>query len=569
MNDRRLKELIELHLNGCASAEDSSELEQRLRGDAAARSYYLYYMNLHSALRRRFLANEEATLADFRCEISADRLSQIRPKRRWLVAVSLIAAVFVICAIAWNRWTSDPWRVAAVVENVSGDAQRVAASSSTAVRVGDSFSPGTTLRLGEEDCRVTLFYPDGTRIFLHNGCVVQSPTTGDVRLQLLAGSMEVDAAEQPADRPLVLLSGSTRYVVLGTRFRLYRESEASRLELDEGEVRLERPGDKAVDVKAGNVAISADELPVEVVPLAAGTARLQTTLKHASQKVEFSSAETWLVGADFERGLKTWEIESLAEAQSWQQEPRYADALAFGKDGEIVRVNKNGEVLVWHSANDSSTKLKLPGEQFRSVAISPDATAIAASPERSVAVYQIAANSESLEPRFSQPQAGKAWCLSLTPGGQQLAAGFWDGTVRVYDVDGGDLLFEQRLKHTPTQISLAPEADRLAVFTQKDGLKLIYLQTGVQHELWPPASELIRTLRFSADGKYVLAGMNDHTARIWGGYDGRQLLVADVGFSPQGIAWSEKHQLLAVADGTVKLWKCTLPAVNIRSEAHR
>lgn len=55
----------------------------------------------------------------------------------------------------------------------------------------------------------------------------------------------------------------------------------------------------------------------------------------------------------------------------------------------------------------------------------------------------------------------------------------------------------------------------------------------------------------------LLPDLNDRTARMWRVKDGRQLLVIEAGHSPQGIAWSEKHQLLVTADGTVKLWKCS------------
>ncbi len=104
------------------------------------------------------------------------------------------------------------------------------------------------------------------------------------------------------------------------------------------------------------------------------------------------------------------------------------------------------------------------------------------------------------------------------------------------------------------------DGQRLVVATQRDGLLLIDLASGEQKSLWPPGANIVRCLRFSSDGRRVLAGLNDRTARMWRVADGRQLLVIEAGHSPQGIAWSEEKQVLATADGSVKLWQCSFEA---------
>jgi WD40 repeat protein len=132
--------------------------------------------------------------------------------------------------------------------------------------------------------------------------------------------------------------------------------------------------------------------------------------------------------------------------------------------------------------------------------------------------------------------------------------------VNVHAVPSGEVLFTHRLQHTPTHIDISADGQRIVVATQRDGLLLIDLASGEQTALWPPGANVVRCLRFSADGRRVLAGLNDRTARMWSVADGRQLLVVEAGHSPQGIAWSEERQILATADGAVKLWQCRFQA---------
>jgi ferric-dicitrate binding protein FerR (iron transport regulator) len=564
--DRSLRDLVESAVNGEASAELLAQLEQRLLVSEVARDFYLEYVNLHSALRRRFLAAADgalgspAELADFRFAVAGESFPVRR--RRWLhwVSLALTAAVVLVAALVWRQQVSaNMSREIATIQAVEGEATLLVAEVSRVVKVGDALRGGGTLRVGDEAARVTMEYPDGTQVRLHSGAVVQSPVDrGDVRLRLLAGSMEVDAAEQSPDRPLVFATEHSRYVVLGTRFRLYHEQEASRLELNEGKVRMERPlRGETVDVEAGSVAIAAEQTPVEIQPLSTGVAELQHSLRRAGQSVAFSSDEELLFTGAFDRGLKSWRVADAQLQSEHAFDAGESEGLASRSDGStLVQVNRKGYVLVWRPCEDHVLKLPFQGTHVRHRALSPDGLMAAQSSDEGTCVYEIDLPNAQFKERLRVPRFGKAWCLALSQQGDRLAAGLWDGTLWVRDVATGEIAFQYRLQHTPTQVDLTADGKKLVVFTQKDGLVLIDLASGVQQSLWPPGSAIVRCLKFSPDGRRVMAGLNDRTARLWDVANGRQVLVVDAGHSPQGIAWSEKRQLLATADGTVNLWRC-------------
>ncbi len=564
-NPAELRELIGSVVNGEATAEQCVLLEHELLSSESSRDFYLDYINLHSELRRRFLAAGDTTtaslasdeVAEFRRAMTQELYSTPTWSRRksWLWALAAIAAVLLV-AFFWRPWPKDHANAVATIRFLEGEVTLITSQGTQTAAIGDALRVGDSLRVGGESSQALMQYPDGTTVHLHSGTVVKSPQDQVVRLELLTGSVEVEAARQSPDRPLVFATQQSRYVVLGTRFRLYQEQDSSRLELDEGKVRLESPtrGD-TLDVEAGSVAISIDDMPVEVLPLSAGQAVLERTLPRAGQKVRFHGER--LVTSHRETGLMIWNLDDVSLSGQYRRDAAQSDGLATTEDGRLVQINQRGEVLVWMPGEDDALKLPLGGKQARSRGLSPDGSAAAISSEEGTKVYQIDFESSALRESLHVPPTGKAWCLALTPQGKQLAAGFWDGTVNIYSVPGGEITFTRRLQHTPTHLGISPDGKKIIVATQRDGLLLIDLATGAQRGLSPAGANVVRCLCFSDDGQRVLAGLNDRTARMWKVADGEQLLVVEAGYSPQGIAWLEEKQLLATADGSVKLWRCT------------
>ena len=185
--DRTLRDLIESVVNGEAAVEVHTQLEQQLLASEAARDFYLEYVNLHSALRRRFLAAADdaldlpAELADFRAAVAADSFPLRRSRRRNWMALAITAAVLLVAATLWQQSRAHVSQEIATIQSVEGNATLLSAEATHVVKVGDALRSGDTLRVGDEAARVMMEYPDGTQIRLHSGAVVQSPVNRDVR----------------------------------------------------------------------------------------------------------------------------------------------------------------------------------------------------------------------------------------------------------------------------------------------------------------------------------------------------------------------------------------------------
>jgi WD40 repeat protein len=146
---------------------------------------------------------------------------------------------------------------------------------------------------------------------------------------------------------------------------------------------------------------------------------------------------------------------------------------------------------------------------------------------------------------------------AMTPDGSILAAGFHEGTVRIYRMPEGKLLREYRgHKKTVTSCTIAPDGSRLATVSWDGSTKLWQL----------PDGRILRTLDAHAGGIAGLAGpagtlvvpvTRDGVGRLIDAADGTTLRTIDL-YTPEvrSAALSADGMYLAStgADSTLRLW---------------
>jgi len=602
---RQLESLVAAVCDGTLDTAQKAQLEQMLGDSAECRLVYLQYLDMHARMtvhpnlsqgipldahptspgaekapdaiaartRDDQIVIERARAALNRSDKPA---RQPRPRRRLPLAGGLVLAIVaIIVVIGWGVYEQTrEIRKFPVVRELTGKATLESATGKNSAQIGDRLGPGQRLRIGEDDARAVLEYADGTRIVVCFDSAVEVPADpGDAHLRLLSGTLEVDAAPQPADRPLVFATDHARYIVLGTRFRLYRETDASRLELGEGTVRLERQIDgQTVEVSAGFVAVAtAGQTPLDVQPLPTAKATLLATLNKAGQVVAFSPDEKLLATGDWRRGFRTWIPGEAQPQHEYEGKIERSSGLAFC-GAMVVQVGSDSKqvpVILWRPGEDRVAKLSLGGQSVRSRAISPDGRYVAESDEDGTHVFSIDPAKATSQRLVDLPGKGKAWCLALSDAAQFAGAGYWDGAVRVWRLasagsasaaDSAPLVvWENKLRHTPTQMALSADGKQLAVFSNKDGLLLVDLASGKQRLIWAAGAANVTCVRFTPDGSRLMAGLSDGTARMWSTGDGQALVLIDAGHVPRDLAWSAQDSLLVTAAGKVKLWQCDLP----------
>jgi len=160
--------------------------------------------------------------------------------------------------------------------------------------------------------------------------------------------------------------------------------------------------------------------------------------------------------------------------------------------------------------------------------------------------------------------------LMFTQDGRYLVSISGDKTVRVWDVTTGEtvrVLRGQIGGGTAGSLSAAALSsdDRLLAVgggltgTEEEqwAIRLIDFQTGEVTALLKGHEDKVGSLAFSPDGKKLLSGSSDNTARIWDVQtektlhvlEGHTELIRTVAFSPDG-----KRAVTGSADHTLKLW---------------
>src|SRR4029079_18201772 len=130
---------------------------------------------------------------------------------------------------------------------------------------------------------VVVDYPDHTRLEIGGDTVVSSLTDRKDRTQKVVtlgqGVLNADVSKQPPGKAMILRTPQAEVGVLGTRFLLAADKDATRLQVEEGAVRFTRTEDKkSIEVRSGFFAVAAPGKPLEMAPLPGGVRYLDIDL---------------------------------------------------------------------------------------------------------------------------------------------------------------------------------------------------------------------------------------------------------------------------------------------------
>lgn len=595
MSDK-LTELIERFQNGDLTAEEAASLEDLLRASPKARAEFvsrcLFEMQLYKAAALAYLPGRpkqvlntldmgSSTLPQPPTTVSPPQTAFV--SRRFVLLIAGLAASILAAVLIW--WSMRPEgtpeatrpAVVARVADASGDVVVVKADGTA-----QPAATGQEIRLGEkiktrgESSWASLLCVDETSIDLAVDTLVCFSTPGTAEsslVELEQGAVQVHAVQQPRDKPLVFSTAHARFIVLGTKFRLYKEETASRVEMEEGKVRMVRKFDgREVEVQDGSGAVAAareDDAPLKSEPLSREAARLVHRFAKTGSKIAFSPDGKVLAG----NRLGHWKTWRLADGAPLKTQPRLNDGrfgFAFSSSGDtIVSLSEGKRLALADAATWESREWPLlERDGSRDGTISPDGRWLAVGRVESK-MFLWSIGKDSIDPRFDLrlPDNPTRVALSreLATGVPLLAHAQWSGPVEVLDLSAAPPLpvLKVRLARGATHLALSDDGRLLATCSLPDGLQLWRIDTGEKTDLWTSHAARIESLRFAPDGLHLAAGLNDGTVRVWSCATGEMVLVLDaecrivrdVAFSPGGTLLSS-----AGDNGLVKVWEC-LPKV--------
>jgi len=238
-------------------------------------------------------------------------------------------------------------------------------------------------------------------------------------------------------------------------------------------------------------------------------------------------------------------------------------AVAISRSGQYwAATSRRGEVRVWreegkllHLAWQAHSDMTL------ALALSPNEHTLASGGwDGSVKLWEVASGALL----WSGWQTKGTICLAFSPDGRLLASGDFAGTTRLWEMQqtGPARLWQTLSGHTNLVrgLAFASDGSRLASASWDSTVKLWQLASGRCLQTLVGHTERVEALAWSPDGTQLVSGGTDQLVTIWdvaGGkpprvLHGHRWRVHDVGWSPDGsrLASSEWDSAIRIWDPT-------------------
>ena len=240
-DDAQLCEMLTRYVASDCSTEEVQELSSRLERDAAA-CELLAEILMQGAAAREFAQANPVPVREVH-----------RAPQRWqaLLWPMAAAAAVVFAAVIWIQSGRDAAWVMRASE-VSGSVRWTGQGGSIVDSLAkDAALSGGTVETVSDDAAVTLAFRDGSLITLMAHSAATISDEGQKQVHLREGNLSADVRPQRSGRPMLIHTPTAVLEVLGTRFDVESGAATTRLNVDEGTVRMTRLVDgSTVDVPA-------------------------------------------------------------------------------------------------------------------------------------------------------------------------------------------------------------------------------------------------------------------------------------------------------------------------------
>ncbi len=290
--------LLQGYLEGTLTPEDSTRLLAALKSQPELVGVLLDGLRMDALIREVVTQTEAATSRAMtplrpqstseersrrREEADQDSFSRLKsaslPRRlrhQWNRPVILALAACFVFMIGLAAWFFGPAMGRPVLAEVKG--------VGVSIERGTEFIPAAkgmvlqlddVLHLGTNASATITYGAEKTRLELSAGTELKLASLArGKRFVLHEGRIEAAVARQRPWKPMILTTAQAEARVLGTKFTVTAETNATRLEVTEGNVKLTRTSDDAaVKVPAGRYAVAAVATELAALPLTGSVLR--------------------------------------------------------------------------------------------------------------------------------------------------------------------------------------------------------------------------------------------------------------------------------------------------------
>jgi hypothetical protein len=367
MNDER--QLIDGYLDEELTRDEERRLAEWLAADSEHVRQFVRDAQLHRQIRDAMLARQVQTdalaaveraerkpspslvrsVADWLAQLFALPLTRAR-RGAWVATATCLALV-----VGLSVWYFGPTMGEPVLAEVQGTGLSLERAGQTLPAVaGAHLRSGDVLRAPENVTATISFAPENTRIVIEPGTELKvTGLSHGKRFALGVGKLEASVARQRPFKPLVMTTAQAEARVVGTRFTLAVTTNATRLEVAEGKVRLKRLNDGEVRVGGGNYAVAAPSYDLAPLPLTGSILREYWTNLPGTSWTELITHTNYPDRPD------GWNY--LTNLPSLEMPPNWADNYGLRLRG-YVHPPTTGDYTFWIAAKDDASLWLSPDE---------------------------------------------------------------------------------------------------------------------------------------------------------------------------------------------------------------
>jgi len=271
--------------------------------------------------------------------------------------------------------------------------------------------------------------------------------------------------------------------------------------------------------------------------------------------VEFSPDGSHVVMAGLDHTARTWDLRTNPAGRALLGHQDQVTSVVYSPDGSrLATASMDKTVRIWDPHTGKAlVVISSPGEDFNSVAYSPDGTRIVTgSTARVIRIWD--ARTGALSQVFNHAPGPVVYTYS--PDGRHIVASF-DLTFGVWDTHTGALRV----------IRSGHRNDITSAVFSPDGRQILTGSVDKTARLWDSASlhpvgilphdDFLNVASFSPDGTHILTAVDDSTGRLWDArtleqtavLSGHHSFVEWAAFSPDG-----RYVATASWDKTVRIW---------------
>jgi len=230
-------------------------------------------------------------------------------------------------------------------------------------------------------------------------------------------------------------------------------------------------------------------------------------------------------------------------------------SVDFSTNGKQIAVGASSGVYLFNSNSLSREGFIETGSWARSVSYSPNGQDIIAGLfDGSIRLWRL---SDKAQLQIFEKHNGWVRSVVISNDGKTLVTVADDNSIHLWDLSDGALILTINDLAGPRVVALSPDGKMLAVGLQDGGIQLLQTSDGSTINTLTGHTDWVRSLAFSPDGKKIASGAFDATARIWDIESGKtDFVLSSHHSSILGLDFSPDGTTLATGsvDTTIKIW---------------